>query len=835
MKSKNKKFLLKNWLLLIGVFFFVFIGIFMIWISSLKLPDFSLFKERKIQNSTKIYDRTGEILLYDVYQDIKRTTISSGEIGQNIKNATIAIEDGEFYNHKGIRISSIIRATIWAKITGSRVQGGSTITQQLIKNTLLTSNRSISRKIKEWILAIKAEKIMTKDEILTLYLNEAPYGGTIYGIKEASNTFFNKEPTDLTIAESAYLAAIPNGPTKFSPYGKNKNELDDRKNLVLKRMLDVGFINENQYNLAKNEKVTFQPEKKDNILAPHFIFFIKNDLEKKYGSNILEDGGLKVITTIDYDLQKKAEEIVFKNAKENEINWGGKNAAAVIIDPKTGQILAMVGSRDYFDKEIDGNYNVVTAKRQPGSSFKPIVYALAFEKGYTDETVLFDVKTEFNASCSPTATQEKTSNGNDCYHPNNYDNSFRGPMSLREALAQSINIIAVKLLYLVGSKDTINFANKLGITTLNDPNRYGLSLVIGGGETTLLDMTSVYSVFANNGTRNPYNGILSIQNKNGEIIEEFKDKSYQVLDKNISLLLSDILSDNKSRTPTFGTNSPLVIPDNQVAVKTGTTNDNKDAWTIGYTPKVTVGVWVGNNDNTPMKKGGASLAGPIWNQIITESINKIGKESFEKPYIEENKSKISILRGFWMGGETIKIDSISKKLATEFTPKESIEEISITNVHTILHWINKENPLSYKDNIGNTDSLYNNWEYGILNWWNQNKYKYKIITEQDIPNDYDNIHTKESKPEIEILGFDKNIYTKEEEINYLINLKSEIGINKIDIYLNSIYLNSIKNPNNSISSYIKLNNTNNGKNIFKVIAIDNIGNRSEKDIEFIIN
>src|SRR5574344_18745 len=436
MKSKNKKFLLKNWLLLIGVFFFVFIGIFMIWISSLKLPDFSLFKERKIQNSTKIYDRTGEILLYDVYQDIKRTTISSGEIGQNIKNATIAIEDGEFYNHKGIRISSIIRATIWAKITGSRVQGGSTITQQLIKNTLLTSNRSISRKIKEWILAIKAEKIMTKDEILTLYLNEAPYGGSIYGIKEASNTFFNKEPIDLTIAESAYLAAIPNGPTKFSPYGKNKNGLDDRKNLVLKRMLEVGIINESEYNLSKNEKVVFQPEKKDNRVAPHFVFFIKNDLEKKYGENILEDGGLRVVTTIDYDLQKKAEEIVFKNAKENEINWGGKNAAAVVIDPKTGQILAMVGSRNYFDKEIDGNYNVVTAKRQPGSSFKPIVYALAFEKGYTDETVLFDVKTEFNSSCSPTATQEKTSSGNDCYHPNNYDNSFRGPMSLREALAQ---------------------------------------------------------------------------------------------------------------------------------------------------------------------------------------------------------------------------------------------------------------------------------------------------------------------------------------------------------------------------------------------------------------
>lgn len=836
MKRKNKKQLFKKWLLIIGAFFFVFVGIFSIWISSLNLPDFNLFNERKIQNSTKIYDRTGEILLYDVYQNIKRTTIPSEEIGQNIKNATIAIEDSEFYNHKGIRISSIIRATIWAKITGSRIQGGSTITQQLIKNTLLTSNRSITRKIKEWILSIKLEKIMTKEEILTLYLNEAPYGGSIYGIKEASNTFFNKEPMDLTIAESAYLAAIPNGPTKFSPYGKNKEGLDNRKNFVLKRMLEVGLINEEEYNNAKNENVVFQPEKKDNIIAPHFVFFIKNNLEKKYGENILEDGGLKVITTIDYDLQKKAEEIVLKNAKENELNWGGKNSAAVVIDPKTGQILAMVGSRDYFDKEIDGNYNVVTAERQPGSSFKPIVYALAFEKGYTDKTVLFDVKTEFNASCSSRATQNKTSEGNNCYSPDNYDNSFRGPMSLRDALAQSINVIAVKLMYLVGTKDTINFANKLGITTLNDPDRYGLSLVIGGGETTLLDMSSVYGVFANNGIRNPYNGIISINDKNGKVIEEFTDKSYQVIDKNICLLLSDILSDNNARIPTFGINSSLVIPNNQVAVKTGTTNDNKDAWTIGYTPKVVVGVWVGNNDNIPMKKGGASLAGPIWNQIMSESINKLGKENFEKPYTED-ESKNSILRGFWMGKETVKIDSISKKLATEFTPKENIEEISVTDVHTILHFIDKENPLIYKDKPGNSDSLYNNWEYGVSNWWFQNKYKYKIINEQDIPNDYDNIHTKESKPEIEIFGFEKNTYQKEEQINYLINIKSSIGINKLDIYLNNTYLNSIKNPNSSISSSFIPSNISNieNKNIFKVKVTDNIGNRSEKDIEFFVN
>ena len=836
MKLKKKKNIIKNTIMLGLSFILIIIGLFSVWISTLKIPDFNLFNERKIQSSTKIYDRTGEILLYDVHNDIKRTIITSEEIGTNIKNATVAIEDSEFYEHKGIRISSIIRATIWAKISGKKIQGGSTITQQLIKNTLLTSNRSVTRKIKEWIISIKAEKVMTKDEILTLYLNEAPYGGNIYGIKEASNTFFDKEPIDLTLAESAYLAAIPNGPTFFSPYGKNLEKLEERKNLVLKRMLDVGFINESEYKTSKEEKVIFQPAKKSNILAPHFVFFVKDYLEKKYGNNILEEGGLKIITTIDYDLQKKAEEIVLKNSKENEIKWEGKNAAAVVINPKNGQILAMVGSRNYFDSEIDGNYNVATAKRQPGSSFKPFIYALAFEKGYLDKTVLFDVKTEFNASCSPTANQKTTNSGNNCYSPSNYDNNFRGPMTLRDALSQSINIIAVKLLYLVGVDNSIEFAQKLGITTLTDPNRYGLSLVIGGGETTLLEMTSAYSVFANNGIRNNYQSILYIENKKNDILEEFKEKPYKVLDKNISLLLSDILSDNISRSPTFGLNSSLVIPEHQVAVKTGTTNDNKDAWTIGYTPSVTVGVWVGNNDNTPMKKGGSTLAGPIWNEITKEAISKLGSENFEKPIIN-NEFKNSFIRGFWMGGETFKIDYISKKLATEFTPKENIKEINITDVHTILHWIDKENPMYFKENYGDSDSLYENWEYGVFNWWKENSYKYEILTKEDIPNVYDNIHTEELKPKIN-LSLEKydNYYNKEDKLNYSIKLESSVGISKLDIYINNIYINNIKYPSNSIQSFIDLKNYNNieNKNSLRVIATDNIGNKNESVIDFFV-
>lgn len=828
--KKIKKLFTRNIILLILGAALLITGLLTIWVSTLKLPDFKSFTERKIQSSTKLYDRTGKILLYDIHQDIKRTVIPFENMGDNIKKATIAIEDSEFYKHKGIRISSIFRATIWAKLTGKKIQGGSTITQQLIKNTLLTPEVSITRKIKEWILAVKLEKIVSKDEILGLYLNEAPYGGNIYGIEEASKAFFGKEPKDMTLAESAYMAAIPNGPTYYSPYGKNKEKLNDRKNLVLKRMFDLGFINENDYNNAKNEVVMFQPEQPTSIAAPHFVFFIKDYLEKKYGADTLENGGLKVITTIDYELQKKAEAIAMSSAKENEKNWDGKNAAVVVIDPKTGQILSMVGSRDYFDKSIDGNFNVATAARQPGSSFKPIVYSLAFEKGYTEKTTLFDVRTEFNPSCN----MDGSSTGSNCYTPDNYDNGFRGPMTLRDGLAQSINVIAVKLLYLVGVSDSIRMAHNLGITTLkNDPNIYGLSLVIGGGETTLLDMTSVYSVFANNGIRNEYKGILSVEDGDGNVLEKFESNPNQILKPNTTRILSSILSDNDARTPTFGANSVLKIPGREVAVKTGTTNDNKDAWTIGYTPSVAVGVWVGNNDNKPMKKGGAALAGPIWNGVMAEALKILPVEYFDKPDPIDN-SIPPILRGFWQGGETFTIDTISGKLATEYTPEETKKEIPITNVHTILYWLDKSNPLAKNSGLQN-DSQYKNWEYGVANWWALNKYKYNIITERDIPNGYDTIHTNETKPIVEVSGIEERMYDKNENITLSLNITGLYQIKKVDVFINNTYLTSLKSypfttsfiPNN-ISDITK-------NNVIKMIAVDVAGNIGEKTINLNLN
>jgi penicillin-binding protein 1C len=831
---KIKKFKLKNWLLGIGTLFLIFIGIMIIWVSTLELPDFKSFTDRKIQNSTKIYDRTGTIVLYNVNQNIKRTVIPYEAMGLNIKNATVAIEDSEFYQHSGIRITSIIRATIWAKLTGKNVQGGSTITQQLIKNTLLTPERSITRKIKEWILAMKMEKVMSKESILALYLNEAPYGGNIYGIEEASKLFFGKNPIDLTQAESAYLAAIPNAPTYYSPYGKNKNKLDERKGLVLKRELDLKFITEQDYNKALNEKVVFLPQQPVHIAAPHFVFFIKDYLEKKYGEGALENGGLKVTTTINYELQKKAEEITLAQAKDNEKNWNGKNAAVVVIDPKTGQILTMIGSRDYFDKSIDGNFNVATASRQPGSSFKPIVYALAMQKGYTENTTLFDVRTEFNASCSPTGKPLSGHSSADCYMPDDYDNNFRGPMTLKEGLSQSINIIAVKLLYLVGIKDSINFAHDLGITTLNDPTRYGLSLVIGGGETTLLDMTSVYSVFANEGIRNPYTGILSIEDNNGNILEKFEDKSYKVIEPNTTRILSDILSDNVARTPTFGANSPLVVNGHDVAVKTGTTNNNKDAWTIGYTPSMTVGVWVGNNENTPMKKGGAALAGPIWNSVITEALKTTQNELFTKPD-PINKTIPPILRGFWQGGETFITDIASSKLATNYTPDEMKKETSVTNVHTILYWINKDNPLAGIPLNRTSDSQYTNWEYGVQKWWENNKKNYKTITTNDKPIGYDTVHTENTKPIFEIIGLEENYnYNKNEKINLSINTKSIGSIKKIDVFINNSYITSLKTPPFKVSftpnEIANISNTNN----MRIIGTDIFGNTGEITKSFFV-
>ncbi|MCX6757496.1 MAG: PBP1A family penicillin-binding protein [Candidatus Nomurabacteria bacterium] len=803
-------------------------SIALIWISTIKIPDFHSFETRKTVNSTKIYDKTGQVLLYDINRDVKRTSIPFNEISVNIKNATVAVEDSDFYNHSGIKITSIFRAVIANIFHIGKTQGGSTITQQLIKNTLLNSKKTISRKIKEWVLAIKIDNAMPKEKILELYLNESPYGGNVYGVEEASKMYFGISAIDLTLAQSAYLASLPQSPTTLSPYGKNKKKLDDRKNFVLSRMKELGFITQEQHDQAKNENVTFLPQQTGGIKAPHFVFYIKDYLEKKYGAELVEQGGLKVTTTLDYDLQQNAEQIVKEGALENAKNWNGGNAALVAIDPKTGGILSMVGSRDYFDKEIEGNFNVALANRQPGSSFKPFIYATAFNKGFTPETVLFDVPTEFQTTCNAYGKATSGHNQKDCYMPDDYDGKFRGPMSLRNALAQSINIPAVKLFYLAGMKDSFKTAEDMGISTLTNTGQYGLTLVIGGGEATLLDMTSAYSVFANNGTRNPYIGILKIEDSSGNILEQYTPNTKEVLTKNVALTISDILSDNVARTPTFGANSQILVKDKDVAVKTGTTNNDKDAWTIGYTPNITVGVWAGNNDNKPMKKGGAALAGPIWNKFISYALTKLPEEKFEKPNTEIDPGKVKpVLRGIWQGNENFFVDSISGKLATVNTPKETKIEKVISNPHSILYWVNKNDILGPAPTNPSDDSQFERWEIPIQNWLTNHHVNYTWVSQSEIPTGFDDVHIDANKPVVTIINPNNSIPTPANQtVNLQITSTGRYPLAKIDIFINNTYIQTIRPPFNFSFTPSELDNLINVNEI-KLISYDTVFNRSE--------
>lgn len=832
-KGKKRIGVPKNLLLFVFGLFILLVGVIIFWVSSFKIPDFHSFEDRKVINSTKIYDRTGEILLYDIHQDVKRTNILFEEMGANIKNATVAIEDSEFYNHSGIRITSIVRAVLSNLFNVGIGGGGSTITQQLVKNTLLTQKVSYIRKIKEWFLAIKIDGSMPKEKILEYYLNENPYGGNIYGIEEAAKTYFNKKAHSLTLAEAAYLASIPQSPSLLSPYGKHKDKLESRKNLVLSRMLELNFISQEEYDAAKNEAVVFAPQATIGIKAPHFVFFIKDYLEQKYGSETVESKGLKVITTLDYNLQEKGEQIVKDGALQNEKDWNGKNAGLVAIDPKTGQILTMIGSRDYFDKTIDGNFNITTANRQPGSSFKPFIYATAFNKGFTPDTVLFDLPTEFQTTCNAYGKALPEHNQGDCYMPKNYDGKTVGPISLRNALAQSRNIPAVKLFYLAGLKDSLKTAEDLGISTLTDVGRYGLTLVIGGGEVSLLDMTSAYSVFANNGIRNQYIGILKVEDASGNVLEEYTPKPKEVLPLNTALIISNILSDNEARVPTFGSSSPLNISGREVAVKTGTTNSNKDAWTVGYTPSIAVGVWAGNNDNKPMKKGGSAVAGPIWNKFITEALKVLPNERFEKPNPEiDIKITKPALRGYWQGNENFFIDKISGKLASEFTPRETLQEKVITNVHSILYWIDKNDITGAVPTNPWNDSQFNHWEIPIQDWWARNSSNYRKTTWVEKPLQIDDIHTGVYSPSISIIEPTiEKIYSPNERIQLKITNSGRFPLQKIEVFINNTFLNTIEAPFNFSFIPEELDNLM-SENELKIISYDTAYNRTENTLVF---
>jgi len=651
--------------------------------------------KRTVPLTTIIYDRTGEHVLYQIYGEEDRKIVPHEQIPETMKIATIAAEDDSFYRHFGIDPASVFRAVITNVKNRDLSQGGSTITQQLARNAFLTREKTFRRKFLEAILAIKIERKYSKDQILDMYLNQIPYGSNTYGIGAAAEKFFGKNAADLTLDEAALIAALPKATTYYSPYGSNKNYLAARQNSILARIAVLNLADHQTVNEAKKidtfAKIIPSQEKID---APHFVIFVKEELERKYGKQKVEEGGFRVYTTLDYDLQKLAENVVQKESLSNLKAYGASNAALVALDPRNGEILAMVGSLDYFNDSIDGQVNVALRPRQPGSSFKPFAYAKAFEEGYQPETLVLDARTNFGPDGSGRP-----------YIPRNYDGKFHGLLTMRQALAGSLNIPAVKTLAAVGLDDTIELAHRLGITTLKDRNRYGLSLVLGGGEVKLLDMASGFSVFANDGKKNSPTPILKVLDFKGNTLESNQPLNTQVLDPQVARKINSILSDNSARTPIFGPRNKLFIPGRTVAAKTGTTQEFRDAWTIGFTPYLSVGVWAGNNDNHAMRAGadGSFVAAPIWNSFMAQAIQNLPDQQFiayDKPAnIGRQAGEAGGIRvTYYRNGK-----QISEKKAKKADPKKievRIEQLPGAPTNTqmlITGTADSQNQISLKD------------------------------------------------------------------------------------------------------------------------------------------
>lgn len=573
--------------------------------------------------STKILDRDGN-QLYDLYEEVNRVPVSLANVPIYMQQATIAIEDKDFYKHEGFSVTGMMRG-FSRLFTRGRAQGGSTLTQQLVKNSLLTSERSVARKFKELVLSIQIERKFSKDEILQLYLNEAPYGGTAWGIAAASDKYFGKKVEELSMIEAAILAGLPQAPTSYSPYGTKPDAYKGRTLDVLRRMREDGYITKlkEEELIAELDAVEFKPQGQD-IKAPHFVFYVREQLVELLGEGVIDQGGYVVTTTLDGELQESAQQIVadeIEKVEELKIT----NGAAMVIDPNSGEILAMVGSKDYFAEDYDGQVNVVMSLRQPGSAIKPVTYATAFANGYSPSTMLMDVSTKF------------PDGSGGFYEPKNYDGTFRGPVQLRFALGSSLNVPAVKLLALVGVDEMLRTAFDMGFDSLaptkENLQRFGLSVTLGGGEVRLFDLVRSYSVFANGGERVEPVSIVRVEKDGKTIYEPKSARNKRVLDEEVAFLVNHVLYDNNARLLTFGANSYLNMGGRSIAVKTGTTNDQRDNWTVGWSTNAVVGVWVGNNDNSPMTSvaSGVSGASPIWRQIMLKAWEMYGGDDFSPP------------------------------------------------------------------------------------------------------------------------------------------------------------------------------------------------------------
>ena len=818
-KKKMKK-ILNIGLVFLGVGLLLVIGVFAFYMKD--LPDPGKINKRLVAESTKIYDRTGEHLLYEVHGEEKRTIVSISEIPDSVKYATISLEDQGFYNHSGIDMRGILRAVVKDIINVGATQGGSTITQQFIKNSILTSEKRISRKIKEVILAIGIEQKFTKDEILQMYLNEIPYGSNAYGIEAATQTFFGTHARDLTLSRAALLACLPNAPTYYSPFGSHTDRLLVRWKHTLNEMAHLGYITKDQAEEAKKEDILSQIKSVDsNMKAPHFVLYVKERLVEEFGEEEIEKEGLKVYTTLDWDLQQKAEEAVRKGVEENGRKYNFSNAALVAISPKNGQILSMVGSKDYFDEEIDGNVNVAIRLRQPGSSFKPYVYAEAFRKGYRPDTIIFDVDTNFSTDSDKP------------YNPKNYDNSNRGPVKMKKALAMSLNVPAVKVLYLAGVKDSIELAKDMGITSLNKPNRYGLALVLGGGEVKLLDHVAAFSVFANKGVKTEKTAILKIEDAGGKVLKNYeKQKGKKVLEKTVALQITDILSSNNYRASVFGTSNNLNIPGKQVAAKTGTTNEWRDGWLVGATPSLAAGVWTGNNDNAPMADGadGSYTAGPIWKSFMIEALKNTQNEEFEKPkneYSEEDeKMDKPIILGTLEIKEEIKVCKYGSGkycLANKYCPENEVDKKKFSNAHCILYYVDVDDPLGDFPKNPDEDSQFKNWEKAVQKWLKKENGKIKEAPERECKKkDFDDYFSK-----IRIESPSSGSTIDKQTFKIKTDISGDADVDQVDFFFDGHSVGSKKSSPYEIE--YKIPDDKNGETVKVEVRVHDEGGEKDED------
>ena len=818
-------------LLLIFVFLFVLGTILVLGLfayASKDLPSPSSLTERKVSQTTKIYDRTGTHLLYEISGDQNRTlkklqkgfcnptdpklTFDPSGIPLFAAEATITAEDRNFCQNSGFDWKGLIRAA-FQNLIGNRV-GGSTLTQQLVKNAILSNEKTLTRKIKELILSIELDQKYSKDEILQIYLNEIPYGSNYYGIEAASQNFFHVSVNQLDVAQAATLAALPKA---TNTYLNNPDLLLARRNYILDDMKTLGYIDQKTLDAAKAEKTPVAVGIK-NIIAPHFVLDVKAALEDKYGIRTVEEGGLKVTTTLDYDLQQIADQEVTNGVNARGQKYGFNNAAMVAEDPKTGQILAMVGSKDYFDNSIDGQVNVTTRLRQPGSSFKPIVYTKAFEMGYTPNTVLWDVVTDFPNGSGGT------------YIPHDYDLKERGPLRIRNALQESLNIPAVKAVYLVGVENALNFATSLGYTSFANHANFGLSIVLGGGEVRLVDHVNAYATFANDGKRNDQVSVLKVEDANGNTLEEWKPKDpVQVVDANAARTISNVLSDNAARTPIFGASSPLFLSDRPVAAKSGTTNDFHDAWLMGYTPSLVAGVWVGNNDNTAMKNqaDGSVVAGPIWNAFMKRALAGKPVETFIPPNIQPTGKPV--LDGV-LAGTSVVVDKASGKLATQYTPDSFKETRYYGGYHEILQYVNPADPTGPAPDHPEQDPQYAAWEKGVSDWIaNKEKETGIVVGQSSPPTEQDDVHVPQNFPTTQIVSPLDSATIDGRTISVSTSANAPRGISRVEYYLDGLFIGSVSHAPYELTAPIP-SVLGKGQHSLKAVAYDDIDNSGSSTV-----